>query len=243
MKFYEVKIGENNNREWRAILTGKENNKYGVVKSINANASFELEQPLGMHLINVHLPQDRKEKNPFNLDLIYWTDDLTLDAFKPRGASCVIVSQKFKDLLFKYNFHRHEFYPINLFSIDESDCKKYYLMHIFDKRLDYVNYLESYFLLKERATGKIVNRIQGTNGINDFESYAKKKSEYLRNENLSLDFDKMVLTVDYDVLWNIPNRLLVNDKVKMDILNSEINGIELSFVSDPEFILKSEFHG
>lgn len=243
MTFYRVQLGDQNNLEWRAILKKEEDEKHGVIRTLNAGNKLLLEQPINMELVNVYLKEEQKEDNPFDLDLIYWKDDLMLEAFKPKGVSCVIVSQKFKELLSKYNFHDHAFYPIHLYSSDQSTFKEYFLLQIFDKWLQYVNYQESEFTLKDVRTRKIVDQINENHDFYDLDGYVDRKSMYLRNDSLLLEFSKAILTVDYDVLWAIMNELHVNDVVKNDIENSRIQGIELTPIKSPEYVLKSEFEG
>lgn len=190
---------ESSNREWRAILK-RENDTEGIVQKLKSNVQLDIQSPFEMNLINVRLPRDRKGYDPYDLDVVYWTDDIMLDAFKPHAAACVIVSLKFKELIKKYNFHDHNFYPVNLVSLDQSKFKEYYLLQILDKRLRFVNYELSELVVFERRPRKKLKKYDGPR-ILDLDSYFKVKSNMLRAQNLILDFERVVYTVDYDILW------------------------------------------
>ncbi len=243
MNFYDLSVGYSNNTEWRAILEGEVNRKHQIVSTLNEGNALKLNNHFDMRLINVHLPEDRKEKKPFELDLLYWTNDLMLDAFSPRKSTCVIVSRKLKELISKYYFHEHDFYPIHLYDIDRSSYKEYYLLQIFGKRMDYIDYQKSDYVLKERPSRKIVEQISESSKFENLSSFIDKRSKYLREKNLLLDFSREVYTVNYDVLWGTPNKLRINGKIKEDIENSGIKGVELTLIKSPQYILKSEFEG
>ncbi len=243
MNFYRVQLGDQNNREWRAILRKEEDEKHGIISTLNAGNKLQFNNPFNMELVNIYPKEDRKDDKPFDLDLIYWTDDLMLDAFKPKGVTCIIVSRKFMELLREYNCHNHTFYPVHLYSPDKSVFQEYFLLQIFDKWLQFVNYKDSEYTLKEIRTRGTIDQIRGSHEFDDFESYVKRKSDYLRNESLLLDFYKAIMTVDYDILWGTMNELTVNKLIKENIEISGLRGIKFTPIKSPEYILKSEFEG
>lgn len=240
MEFYNLTIDNIYNQEWRAILKGEENRKYQIVNTLNNGRKLEDVEFFDMHLINIQLPEDRRDTNPLELDLIYWANDITLDAFSPNKSSCILVSLKLKELLLRYQFHEHFCYTVRLFNLDGSSFKEYYLLQITGNWFNYVDYKNSTFVLRERPSRKIVENIDGNGYFEDYDSYNEKRSDYLVNKNMFLDYGKVRLIVDYDILWGIPNQLRVNEVIKREIENFDVNGVQLTPINTPEYILKSE---
>lgn len=243
MDFYKLELGYSGRFEWRAILRSEENNKYKIVNKLNNGDVLQIDDPIQMDLININLIEDRKDFSPFDLDFIYWANDITLDAFSPNKSACVIISSKLKELIQKYSFHTHNYHEIQLNHTEEDSFKDYYLLHILGSRMDFINYQKSSYLLKERPSRKVVEKFPNDYFFEDKQSFITKRSQLLTEKKVILDFDKVVYNVDYDILWGIPNELFICEGIKTEIENSDLQGFEVNRIKSPEYILKSEFEG
>lgn len=241
MEFFKISIGATNNIEWKAILTKEEDEKSGLITSLNKGGRLILKDLVNFNLVNIQLPQERRE-NPFDSDLIYWKDDFMLNANTPNvlSGSYYILSKKIVLILKKYRLPNHEFYPIRISLSKEKYSNDYFLLFIYGSQLNHIDYRKSSYILSERRPRIIVDHMEGDHQINTFEKLKEMRSSYLKNENLILDFKNIVLTVDYDILWGIPNVLLVSELVKKEIEYQNIKGISITPKKSPSYLSKSE---
>jgi len=244
MEFFEVKIGERNNNEWRAILKKDVDLDFGIINKLNEGLEPKIDSPIEMNLINVQLPEDQCEWNEKELDLIYWTDDITLDAFRPtnRNGSYFIISEKFKNVLNDFDLPHHFYLPIILKVQNDvpPNSKKYFILFIVGNLVDNVNYKESSYVLETKSRPKTIIERFNKKSFNSKEEYFTTKSNYRRNERQLLNFDRVVLNSNFDVMWGIPNVLYVNKDVERQIRDSGIEGIDIRKIDNPTYIMKSE---
>lgn len=241
MEFFKISIGATNNIEWKAILTKEEDEKSGLITSLNKGGRLILKDLVNFNLVNIQLPQERRE-NPFDSDLIYWKDDFMLNANTPNvlSGSYYILSKKIVLILKKYRLPNHEFYPIRLSLSKEKYSNDYFLLFIYGSQLNHIDYRKSSYILSKRRPRVVVDQIESNHLITNFEKLKEMRSSYLKNENLILDFKNIVLTVDYDILWGIPNVLLVSELVKKEMEYEDIKGISITPKKSPTYLSKSE---
>jgi hypothetical protein len=81
-----------------------------------------------MFLINIIKdPTDRREK-PFSSDLIYWYDDITLNAYA--GLNGLIVSPRLKRFLEKFSLGDHKFYEVEIINSERTAEKEKFIYFI-----------------------------------------------------------------------------------------------------------------
>jgi len=239
---FVLTINNNSNWEWRAVLHKNEDSRLGVIETINSDLELVISnEPIKMYLINVQsVKHDRKEK-PFEADLVYWLDDITLNAATPSIGACLIVSNALKSIIEQFSLPHHRFYPVNLInSEDTSQFQRYYLLHILGSIIDNTNYLKSEYSYRLKGSKEVLKKETGT--FDSYESYSKAERLSRKENNIFIEVSKRVLTVEYDIVWGIINHLRINTKVKNAIENSDLKGLRISPFSDYDIILPSEIN-
>ena len=76
------------------------------------------------------------------------------------SADGLMVSEKFKKILEKFDLGNHRFYPATIFDDKTKQYYIYYWLHfIFDETIqNYIDYSNSTFLVQEKLEGEIVNQ-------------------------------------------------------------------------------------
>ncbi len=237
MEFFELKIGRKNNKEWRVVLEESENGRTQLLQKLKEDKPFSIDGPIRMKLVNTQLEEERKEKTPLSLDLFFWSDTFENNVQKPKG-SYVIISSKLKAILEKGKKPDHQFIPVELEDFN-GNKNQFFLFYIFGKRIENIDYAQSEFILKARRTKEILKTL-GTGSFQNFNDFNEARSKYLKTERALLEFDKITLTVDYDIIWGLPNVIYINSILKENVEAEHMNGVEITKIDSPQYRLSNE---
>jgi hypothetical protein len=223
--FFEAKAQGDGNEEWKAILVQGTNGGSDINETISRQVELEMTGPITMFLINIIRDQSDRRQKTFQADLVYWSGDITMKAFRPRDGFAVIVSESMKAVLDGFSMPRHRYYPVNLINYEKrEETWMYYLLHVFGSLFGIADYQASEYKHVDLKTRNIIETQTG--GFIDGEAFHRKSSELFKN-SIHLDFKSMVLTADYDVLWGFNNSLLVSETAKVAIENKKLKGVQI----------------
>jgi hypothetical protein len=155
--------------------------------------------------------------------LIYWYDDITLNAFA--ASNGLIVSPALKQLLEKFNLGNHKFYETQVSNIEKADEKKtFYLFHSMTDISSITDYEQSEYCLTDYNTQSEVKKEIGL-----FKSYAdlKKANDEYFKKNMGLRITKRSVNTELDVIYGFTNNLIVNERIKVAVESSGIKGVKL----------------
>lgn len=138
------------------------------------------------------------------------------------SGSGLLISERFKNILEKYNLGEHKFFDGHIY--DNDFRYKYYWLHIiWNNRNKIVDYKQSSFF-KKRGRRNLEEL-----DINSNEEYDEVKTEF--GSRFIIGFHKLALknTPDYD-LWPVPFRghLIVSHQLKNEIENIALTGLDIS---------------
>jgi len=240
MKFYNLKVNRRINKEWRVILPPSEDNTLQVTNKLSSEEKLDLNRPINFGLINTESDRSLRNETPFQVDLIYWKDDIMLGASKPEGKVFAIVSSKLRKILEKYKLPSHVFYTTNIYCGEtQTSSTDYYLLFIYDRIQNYTDYSKSEFTYIDWNTKEVIKKEYGT--FESAEEYGKVSVNYFRNKDIRIYVTRKFLTVDYDIIWGIPNTLFVNEHIKKTIEASDIYGVKFTPIKNHEIVPVSEW--
>ncbi|WP_025667558.1 hypothetical protein [Aquimarina megaterium] len=241
MKFFQFSA---NAFQWKVTL--KENKLHEIVVPID-NEEFisNSEFPIKMQLIDSYQNiNEWKGDNAF-VDVFDWSNDYTLGGNQPeKGGAFLIISNKVKIVLEKYNLPDHRFYPLEI----ESTCFKenrdnYFLFHMIGNGIfgdEFIDYDKCTFeeITRDEEENKVLVKkyTEGTlNSNQEFKDVKLKNSEkiilgsyeypdipdyFMTND---FNFVNKVFKHDYDILWGAPNFIFVSEQIKNELESMPIN--------------------
>lgn len=236
MDFYELTAGI-----FELKLTLNTGNLHEVIIPID-NEKFVNEEnlPLKMKaIIGSEVGSDNEKKE---LDFIEWSSDFTIGGNAPeKGGAFLVVSERVKTILTKYNLPKHKFYPIQIENKSRSiHDTTYFLFHMVGNGIfgdDFIDYEKCTFqevTLNEDEERIIVrNYPQGSVKSNDeFKKIKMNESEKIKlgtyefmgipDYTVPNDFNFMnkVFHYDYDVLWGAANQIYISEEIKNELENN-----------------------
>ncbi|CAL2093674.1 hypothetical protein [Tenacibaculum sp. 190524A02b] len=226
MKVYELSVDFKSNKEWKIILGKNEDNRFNVISNIENDLELSLkkDERIKMHLINIESKENRKEI-PFNVDIIYWVDDITLNAYSPYKG--IVISEKLKKKLSNYVLPPSYFYPIDIInSITGEINNNYYLFYIKKGIVDFTLFKKSEYVYTKR-------RIEIKRSVGDFNTYDEFNEGYDKsydNDGVKIKIANRCLTTIYDLIPSSLNSILVKESFLNDL--STLNGVILKERSD-----------
>ncbi|MAQ74808.1 MAG: hypothetical protein CL613_00580 [Aquimarina sp.] len=235
MKIYELGIDDKTNWEWRAVLPNKEDERLKITETLNIDKPllFTSEDVINMVLINGQSVEENRKETPFKADLIYWTNDLTLNANSPNNGC--IVSEKLLKLLRSFNLPEYHYYPINLINAETKDISNnYFLLQIITPLHQNTDFTKSHYKYIQRRSKEIVKEEMGA--FDSFESYSEAYDKLFFENKIRIDISKRALKVKYDIIWSVINYLRIVEEVKKKILASDLNGVKVSDYTGFEII-------
>lgn len=241
MDLFKLSRDFKTNKEWNAILKKPQDEKLNLSSCFANGLQLDLlgQEGVEMELINSRSVKTERTGKLLEADLIYWTDDITLNAFKPSGACYAIVSERLKRLLEEFNFHDHYYYPIVFTNIESNKKhKQYYILHVvsaFDSFTDYSKCTYEYYSYNTKA---IIKTEVGS--FNSLDELGIESNKAFNEDGVRLTIIERVLDVDYDLIWGISSILYVNNKIKLAVESSDLKGISLTPLKSPKIVLKSE---
>jgi len=240
MNFYKLKINRRVNKEWAVILPPMEDNSLQVTNKLNKQQELVLNSPINMGLMNRQSDETLRKEIPFQADLLYWLDDITLGASKPEGGAYVIVSSKLKHILEKFKLPPHMFYPTNIYcsEIQESSMD-YFLLFIYGNIRDYTNFSKSEYTYINWNTDEVVKKEYGA--FKNADEYGKISVDFFRNKDIKIHISRRFFTVDFDIMWGIPNTIFINEKVKAVIESINLFAIKMPSYKSFEIVPFSEW--
>src|SRR5689334_15099453 len=138
--FFEAKAEGDANIEWRAILVQGENG-YDINGTLAREEVLDMTRPIDMFLINIIRDKAVRRQKPFEADMVYWTDDITYKAFRPRHGFAMIVSGAMKTILENFSMPDHRYYPLNLINYENrEETRMYFLLQIFGSIMHITDY-------------------------------------------------------------------------------------------------------
>ncbi|WP_075340678.1 hypothetical protein [Tenacibaculum agarivorans] len=230
MNFYELSADV---FQWEVKLAGKK--LHEVIVPINEEIFIEdKELPIKMELIDSYENIGEWEgETPF-VDIIRWSDDFTLGSTKPRGGALLIISNKVKKIIEKYNLPPHQFYPVEIKCKYVKETRSdYFLLHMIeDKEGEIVDFEKCTFkqltrnekdekiTIETYSEGIIKSRFEFTEakmGRNERISLHKFKDYYGDEYDNYFEYDNQVYKYNYDVLWGTPSFIFVSEEIKRHI--------------------------
>ncbi|GAA3509193.1 hypothetical protein GCM10022393_21790 [Aquimarina addita] len=236
MNFYNFRI---NAFQWKAILERNQMRK--VFVPIDNNEWVKEENyPVKMDLVDSYQDLSQwKGDTPFK-DVINWSSDFTIGGLTHKAGAFMIMTQKVKEILEKYNLPPHRFYPTELFCKHYKETRKdYFVFHMIGKGVygdEYIDYLKCTFIESKRDVDYkkisikthpegIIKSLDSYNNIafgkNSFLGTYEEKlgSGEIKIKRNDLDFLNKVYKHDYDVLWGLPNLLYISEEIKQELEN------------------------
>ncbi|WP_299123063.1 hypothetical protein [uncultured Tenacibaculum sp.] len=255
MKFYNF---SSEVFQWDVILNSNQFSE--VVGAIKKEQFIPIQElPLKFELIDSY--EDLSEwdgETPF-MDIIRWSSDFTLGGNCPeKGGAGVIISEKVKKILEKYQLPPHRFYNIHMYCAYNKETRKdYYLFHIAggkagreDSVMDYNKCTFKELSEDEEGNRIVVNKFpEGT--INTREEYVEaclgqgniitlgsypdleRPGKVIRND---LRFINRVFKHNVDVLWGVFNVIKISEEIKEELEKENIKGA--SFFELPENMIR-----
>lgn len=241
MDLFKLSTDFKTNWEWKVIFKKSHDNKLKLISSFQEGNRITLEEDksIPMQLINVQGDLNERKEKPFVADLIYWTDDITLGAFKPMSSCCAVVSGELKEVLDGFKLPEHYYYPIAFesSSVDDSP-KKYYLLQLIGGLHDIMDYSLSTYEFYDRKSKTILKEEVGAFKNQEELTIASRKA--YDEHRIRISVTRIILKLNYDILWGIPSTLYVNEKVMQAVKKHELYGIGFLPLKSPQLILKSE---
>lgn len=236
MKIFEIGINYQTNRNWRSILKKYEDIKFNIVDSLDKDQKIILKEN---EAINMFLVEQNLESNElaFNTDLIFWTDDITLNtAIASNGC---IISNNLLNTLMKLNLPPKFVYPL---VIKEPKSKKvsmdYSLLQLITPIADWTDYSKSHYTYRRKGNKEIMKIEIGS--FSSYNEYSAKRRQMRRQENIVIDISKRALTKSYDIVTQTKNYFKIREDAISKIDLRDFKGIDIVPSNDFEIILPSE---
>ncbi len=213
MKIFEISLNDELFNEWHVVLSQKVNIKYQVIDCIENNKEIILgkEDKIQMFLINIESNKDARKEIPFQSDILYWKNDITLDAYSPFKG--IIISENLKNILSNYNLPPHFLYPLEIVNSESLELNNnYYLFYSHENMLDLTLFNESEYTYYKRR--KEIKKSVGE--FNSFEEYDKEYDRVFDKENMKIKITNRVISSDYDLLPSPLNYLRVKENFMKD---------------------------
>ena len=236
MKFYSLSNDDETNWEWRAILPANEDQKFGVISKINSDEKIELgtNEKLKFHLINTQRDVPRRSEIPFESDVIYWTNDLTLNTFS--AANGIIVSDKLLNALKKFHLPSYFEYPLDIINIeDQSISSDYWLVQFITPIKDFTDFSKSHYAYRPKRSKEIIRTEIGT--FNSYEEYINAERISRREQKIYIDICKRSWKVNYDVAWAYLNSIVINETTENGLSSIGLLGVHFNLFTEFEIML------
>lgn len=233
MKAYSLGIDTRTNGEWRAILVKEENDKKHITDKLDRNEIVEA-SVINMFLTNIVTDKNLRKEKPFETDIIYWLNDLLLDAVTAQNG--IIISSRLKSFLQKFKIGDHKFYDVYITNSADRDNTALY--HLFQPRTeinDITNFSKSEFAFLDKSTRQTLKTEIGS--FKDYSDFSKAEHSYYDKENIVLKITTRCLRKDLDVIYGFENNLVINEKLRTKIGESDFTGIEVKLYKDYEIVL------
>lgn len=226
MSMYNLQASEYGNLEWKAYYLREEDDKTGLIESINNKNEYISSLVIKMLYVNIYKEIEKSSEELFLSDMVYWGDNITYKAYTPYGQGCMIVSKKLKKVFEDFALPPHSFYNVELFNeLNRSKSNDYELLHIHGNSWEENLIIEEcVFELRDDFTDEVLEVQKG--GFKSYEEMLKISSKMSREEDKAYHMTEGVFNIDYDVMWGVTNILYVNDKVKEAIEKESLNGVE-----------------
>ena len=228
MKVYQLESDFNFSWEWRVILKREEDQRLSVISALNNRKKIEIanHDQIEMLLINKEEKELRKEE-PFLADMIYWTDDITLNAYNANQG--VVISTKLKDILSKYKLPKHNIYPLKIINTETLDVNlDYHLLHIYGSISDITLFAESEYTLQNIIDLTIIQKNIGV--YKDFQEFSIERKKNIRNKNIVTEITKRVIQTTYDVMPSYSNNIYVSEKLVAE--KDKLTGVVFNELED-----------
>jgi len=233
--FFELKRDFNTNHNSYVILVKKGE---GIDDLHLLENGLEKEKSIQLFLINNIDDKEFRKETSFDLDIIYWTDDLTLSAFMPNGTY-MIVSKKLLKIILKFNLPEYLIYSINIVNLeDKTENQDYVILSLKSKLINNVDYYKSSFKLLD--DDKKIKKVFKAGSFNNFENFKKRRSSYLFQDKGFLTFEKVVVKNHFDICWGVTNSFRISKRLKQSIEAERLKGIKLVPFKDFEVIMPFE---
>jgi len=240
MKYFELQINRRINKEWAIVLPPMEDKAVQITTNLTRQKMLVLNSPINMGLMNRQSDQALRNEIPFQADLLYWLDDITLGASKPEGGTYVIVSSRLKSIIEEFKLPPHEFYPTDIYCSEiQTSSIDYYLLFIYGNIQDATNFEKSEYTYIDWNTDEILKKVSGA--FKNVEEYGKTSVDFFRNKDIKINISKRFFTVDYDVMWGYANCLRINENLKNVIEKENLLGIKFKLHKGFEIVPFSEW--
>ena len=228
MKVYKLESDFNFSWEWQVILKREEDQRNSVIGALNNDKKIEIasNDRIEMLLINKEEKELREEK-PFLADMIYWTDDITLNAYNADQG--VVISTKLKNMLAKYNLPKHNIYPLKIINTETLDVNlDYHLLHIYGSISDITLFAESEYTYRPRFSDDIIKKTVGE--FKTLSDYSKAEKIHRREKKIAIDMTERVIQTTYDVMPSYSNNIYVSEKLVAE--KDKLTGVVFNELED-----------
>lgn len=207
------------------------NKEYRIIISEKENAAYEAASPgqvINLELINSQSDKNLRKEKPFDADLLYWTDDITLRAFPPSRANSIVVSTRLFEKLSGLNLPAFNWFAAKIdYNPQQLTDDSYKIIQFTQTIADLTDYGRSTYQYKKRRSTEVLKVTEGE--YDSYEAYSKAEMYYFDEEGVKLEISKRVLIADYDIAGGIHNQLRVHKRVK---LGSALKGVQLMPITD-----------
>nr|WP_299036056.1 hypothetical protein [uncultured Tenacibaculum sp.] len=227
MKVFEVSLNDNIHNEWNIVLSQNVDKMYDLIRKIenDEEISINKDERIQMHLINIETNKKDRVEIPYESDILYWSNDITLGAYSPYKG--IIISKNLKNILSKYNLPPHFLYPVEIVNTETLEINDdYYLFYSIGKMIDLTLFNESEYTYFKR-------RKEIRKSIGDFDSYEDFDKEYDRvfdKESIKIKITKRVISTDYDLISSSLNYLCVKENFLVEKEN--LKGVVFKYVEN-----------
>ncbi len=227
MKVYEIGIDDKVNWEWRVILPKKEDSRLCVIQSLDNDKpiNIEGEDRIKMFLISEQSQIKERKEKPFCSDMIYWTNDITLNA--DSALNGCVISKKLKEYILSFNLPQSYFYPLE---ITHSETKQvnydYFLFQAITPINTLTDYSKSYYEYSRRRSNDILQTKYGV--FQHYQEYSQEKKRLRRQEGVNLNISRRALIKDFDIVWQVINYIRIKETVAKKIENKDFIGLKIS---------------
>ncbi len=217
-KVYKLQVDSDLFNEWKLVLSEKENKRLSVIDSIDSNERIFLkeEERIKFFLINIQSDKSLRKEKPFQSDILQWTDDITLGAFK--ASDGVIISEKMKNIIEKYLLPNHYFYPLDIINSETLETRDdYYLFQVLGNKNDLTNFKESEYEYIPRRSKEVIKTQKG--GFNNYEEYSQEYDRLFFNDRIKLNITSRIIETKKDIIPGYSNNLFISEVLFKEIKN------------------------
>ena len=209
-KVYTIEVDDNLFWEWKVALSDKENKRLDVINKIESDEEIALkkEDRIKFFLINIESDKKNRVEKPFQSDIIYWTDDVTLGAFK--ASNGVVISEKLKNSLKNHSLPKHYLYPLEIINAETLETNKsYYLFQVLGNQNDLTNFKESEYTYTPRRSEEVIKKVKG--GFNNYKEYSEEHDRLFFEERIRVSFTPRVIETNNDIIPSYSNNILISE--------------------------------